>query len=122
MADVTGPTSTLPGAHHKVPAGAMCDYHPDRPAVRRVQGETDSFGSEMIDWCEECYKQYLEHKEQDSIGICYHCKGLTPLFPWRDYEEGSCGPVYHLCAPCKSAQTKRENEELADCLSDRIDY
>ena len=48
MADVTGPISSLPGSGHSVPDGAMCDEHPDRPAVARVQGETDSFGCEMI--------------------------------------------------------------------------
>jgi hypothetical protein len=53
MADVTGPISTLPGAVHRVPEGATCDEHPDRPAVLRVQGETDSFGSETIDYCQE---------------------------------------------------------------------
>jgi hypothetical protein len=52
MADVTGPISTLPGSsHHDVPDGMMCDDHPDRPAVTRLQGETDSFGSEMHDLC-----------------------------------------------------------------------
>lgn len=54
MGDVTGPVSTLPGAGHALPAGTMCDDHPDRPAVARIQGETDSFGSELWDLCEEC--------------------------------------------------------------------
>lgn len=43
MADVIGPNSYLPGQKIKVPAGAMCDEHPDRPAVCRIVGETDSF-------------------------------------------------------------------------------
>lgn len=43
MGDVTGPISTLPGHRHKLPSGATCDDHPDRPAVARIQGETDSF-------------------------------------------------------------------------------
>lgn len=46
MAEVTGPTSYLPGHHCKLPPGTMCDEHPDRLAIARVQGETDSFGSE----------------------------------------------------------------------------
>ncbi len=41
MAEVTGPISSLPGAYHSLPKGTMCDEHPDRPAVARVQGETD---------------------------------------------------------------------------------
>ena len=52
MADVTGRISTLPGSGHKVPDGTMCDNHPDRLATHRVQGETDSFGSEMNDMCD----------------------------------------------------------------------
>ena len=40
MADVTGPISTLSGAHHPVPNGQMCDDHEDRPAIARIQGET----------------------------------------------------------------------------------
>jgi hypothetical protein len=44
MSDVTGPISSLPGSTHAAPTAGMCDDHPDRPAVARVQGETDSFG------------------------------------------------------------------------------
>ena len=54
MSDVTGPISTLPGCERAVDPGTMCDEHPDRPAVARVQGETDSFGSEQHDLCAEC--------------------------------------------------------------------
>lgn len=38
-----GPVSSMPGAASPVLAGETCDEHPDRPAVRRRQGETDSF-------------------------------------------------------------------------------
>lgn len=41
----------------------MCDDHPDRPATHRVQGETDSFGCEYIDWCQECHDKYLAERE-----------------------------------------------------------
>ena len=58
MGDVTGPISTLPGSRHDFPDGTMCDDHPDRKAVARVQGETDSFGSELIDMCQECLDEH----------------------------------------------------------------
>ena len=54
MADVTGPISSLPGKRHELPKGAKCDEHPERDAVARVQGETDSMGCEMLDLCQEC--------------------------------------------------------------------
>jgi len=106
MADVTGPISTLPNSGHHVPDGTMCDDHPDRPAVARIQGETDSFGSEMHDMCEECldeYSAYLrsEQAEEDSSGTCDWCKQFAKgLRPKRDPEEGMAGPVYYVCSPC----------------------
>ena len=62
MADISSSrVSTRSGSHHKVPEGATCDDHPDRPATHRVQGETDSFGCEYIDWCQECHDKYLAY-------------------------------------------------------------
>jgi len=43
----------------------MCDDHQDRPATHRIQGETDSFGCEYIDWCDECYTNYLKYLEDN---------------------------------------------------------
>ncbi|MER9768995.1 hypothetical protein NKJ09_23355 [Mesorhizobium sp. M0189] len=110
MADVTGPISTLPGASHDYPDGTMCDDHPDRPAVARIQGETDSFGSEMNDMCQECLDAYREEmKNADHSGVCDWCKQHMPrLRPRRDYEEGMAGRVYEVCDDC----IKRENDEL----------
>lgn len=120
MADVTGPISSLPNSHHTVPEGTMCDDHPDRPAVARVQGETDSFGSEMNDMCQECldnHKAYLASDEaaESRKGVCDWCKNTADdLRPKRDFEEGMSGRVYDVCGACVS----RQNEELADELDD----
>jgi len=110
MADVTGPISSLPGATHSLPEGATCDQHPDRPAVVRVQGETDSFGCEMIDMCEECRQVDLEEQRTaDTSGTCEWCKQHAPrLRNRRDYEEGMCGRVYQVCDAC----IQRENDDL----------
>lgn len=122
MADVTGPISSLPGSGHDCPDGMMCDDHPDRPAVVRLQGETDSFGSEMHDLCQECLDAYREEmKNADHSGTCEWCKQHKPhLRPQRDYEEGMAGRVYEVCDDC----IKRVNDEARaelDAYYDSVD-
>jgi hypothetical protein len=119
MADVTGPCSTLPGASHVVPDGMMCDDHPDRPATHRIQGETDSFGAELNDMCDECHTSFKEamvkYREESRHGTCDWCKNpASDLRDKRDYEEGLSGPVYRVCGGC----VRRENERLQDELDD----
>lgn len=109
MAEVTGPISTLPGRGHDVPDGQTCDQHPDRLAVSRIQGETDSFGAELNDMCQECLDEYRrEMAEADHSGKCDWCHEHKPrLSPRRDYEEGMYGRVYEVCDEC----IKRVNDE-----------
>lgn len=115
MTEVTGPISSLPGASHTVPDGMMCDDHPDRPAIARVQGETDSFGCELHDMCQECVDDYRAHLCSDEAqehrkGRCEWCKGhAEDLRDAKDYEEGMCGRIYRVCGAC----IKRVNEEAA---------
>lgn len=101
MAGYGGPVSTLPGALLELPPGSTCDNHPDRLATKRVQGETDSYGHESIDMCDECYSNY---KNETAIleGSCEHCGAFGPVVNARDPEEGSCGRVYRLCQGCKA--------------------
>ena len=114
MADVTGPIHTLPGAGHAVPDGMMCDDHPDRPATHRVQGETDSFGSEMYDMCDECFKEHKAHGVY-TPDECDWCKEpATDIRPTRDYEEGICGPVYYVCGTCRKRRDERVEQEMRD--------
>lgn len=112
MADITGPISTLAGALYGVPDGAKCDNHPKRKATHRLQGETDSFGCEMHDLCEQCYQRYRkEDREADRSGVCDWCKeAATDLRDRRDYDEGLYGPVYRVCGGC----VRRQNEELEE--------
>lgn len=108
MAEVTGPIGTLPGTGHCLPEGTMCDCHRDRPAVRRVQGPTDSFGSEMLDLCQEC----IDENNKPDVGRCDWCKKEDQVLqPARDYDEGQGGAVYDVCASCKDAQRKRLKRE-----------
>lgn len=116
MADVTGPISSMPGSLFSSPKGMRCDDHPDRPAVKRIQGETDSFGCEMIDVCQECLDKYRSEPE-DTSGRCDWCKqDVSVRVPTRDYEEGSCGPIYYACIACRKnyfAALREQNE--SDC-------
>ena len=105
MADVIGPNRYLPGQEIQVPEGMTCDEHDDRPATHRIVGETDSFGSELIDWCDECYEKYKKEKTEGDHGSgitsCDHCSASgVRTTTTRDPDEGSCGPVYYLCDGC----------------------
>lgn len=116
MADVTGPISTLSGAVHSVPDGQKCDEHPERDAVARVQGETDSFGCEMHDMCQECLDAERAWRNSPEAsewrkGTCEWCKNpADDLRDRRDYEEGNCGRVYRVCGAC----VKKDNEYWAE--------
>jgi len=131
MADVTGPISTLRGARHKLPDGQMCDDHPDRPAVARIQGETDSFGSEMNDLCQECLHRYRDWQNSPEAaearsGRCEWCKSeVTDLRDARDFDEGLSGRVYRICGACIKKQNERlaeEADEFDDGVWDDDDY
>lgn len=117
MADVTGPISTLAGTTRDVPDGMMCDNHPDQPAVVRVQGETDSFGCEMEDICQQCVDERKAYRCSEAgqaeelewrTGACEWCRNhVTDLRDARDYDEGMNGRVYRVCGAC----IKRVNDE-----------
>lgn len=115
MADVSGPVRTLPGSRSAVPEGMMCDAHPDKPAVCRVRGETDSFGAEFLDLCQECLDELAQNEASSRSGRCDWCGCEAPdLRPRRDFEEGMCGRVYNVCGAC----VRRENEQLRAELDD----
>jgi len=114
MADVIGPNSFLPGQVLSTTATAMCDDHPDRPAYKRIVGETDSFGSELIDLCQECYTAHINHVPEPICGNCAWCKKHSDnLKPTRDFEEGLHGPVYDVCPGCRQRQNDDAAAELA---------
>ena len=94
----------------------MCDQHPDRLAVVRLQGETDSFGAELNDMCTECRDAYREYlRTADTSGVCDWCKAHKPkLRPRRDIDEGSHGRVYDVCDDCIDKENQRLAEELAE--------
>ena len=112
MADVRGPGG-LPGQTSCTPKGIQCDDCSE-PATVRVQGETDSFGSEQHDLCDACARKMREECT-DSSGCCDWCKQEVAERVWtRDFEEGMGGPVYHVCRPCRQRQEERALEDLDD--------
>lgn len=130
MADVIGPCTTLPGTFHAFKLVTLCDEHPDRPAVSRVQGETDSFGAELIDMCQECLAHYREQlsDNRNLLEQCDWCKNQsTGLCDRRDFEEGTHGRVYRVCDGCVDKENTRlkDDDEFnwhSDDWDDRDDY
>lgn len=121
MSEVTGPIRSLPGTVHDLPQGQMCDVHPDRPAVARIQGETDSMGCELMDCCQECAAEIRDYARSAEAGTskCDWCKkDATDLRDRRDYEEGMNGPVYRVCGACR----KRRDDEDAAYLAQFDDF
>ena len=114
MADVTGPINSLPGSVRRVPEGMNCDNGCGRKAEVRVQGETDLFGSEMIDLCRPCADQEREiNRKAREHGFCDWCsKDNVAVSVMRDIDEGMCGPVYHVCAGCRGPYDEAIRREL----------
>lgn len=108
----SGPVSSMPGSVHSAPTDAACVDHEDRPAIHRVQGETDSFGCEYHDLCQECYDAHKAARAaqlaEHAVGTCDWCSNhVTDLRDARDYDEGMAGPLYRVCGAC----IKRRNDE-----------
>lgn len=102
MADVIGPNRYLPGQQLKAVPGVMCDEHPDRVSVARIVGETDSWGSELMDVCQECLDEINKEKETRISDHCeiHNGRGTNVTF-FRDPEEGFYGRVYTACEACR---------------------
>lgn len=110
-----GPVSSLPGSFHDLPEGTMCETHEDTLAVKRIQGETDSFGAEYVCMCQACYDEYQAYVEAKRASPCYcdWCKQMkTGVAPTRDYDEGMAGPVYQVCSDCRVRATEEAEEEI----------
>ena len=114
MAHVTGAISTLPGSARAVPEGQMCDDCGNKTATHRIQGETDSFGAEWHDLCDECNEVDRERRRQPIAGDCDWCKRHSDsLITTRDSDEGAHGPIYEVCQKCYDRQMKALEAELA---------
>lgn len=129
MSDISnGPVSSRPNSRHKVPDGATCDnayelHQEERPAVVRRQGETDSFGCEYEDLCQECddRMQAEVEAERSAPKYCDWCKDVkSNVRPQRDFDEGLAGRLYDVCQGCRDRERARlaEDQETFDELDD----
>jgi hypothetical protein len=107
----------MPYSRHDLPEGTMCDQHPKRKAVARIQGETDSFGCEYNDVCKQCLKEIQDYRNsaEARTGECEWChKQATDLRDRRDYDEGMAGRLYRVCGACVQRQNEEAEEELRE--------
>jgi len=108
-----GPVCTMPGSSIPAPLNAVCDTHPDRPASKRVQGETDSFGCEYHHLCVDCVASLQAHAAAYRQGRCDWCGTFAEdLRNRRDYDEGMTGRIYRVCGSCvKKERAAIDNDQ-----------
>ena len=124
MAAGIGPNHYVTGQVLRCPYGQACDKHEERLAEVRVVGETDSFGSELVDMCQECFQDYLRDKRdaQDELVRCQLCGSVTDTCKaWRDPEEGISGRHYMACQTCRHERERAFAEALSDAGEDDDD-
>lgn len=109
--------------------GTKCYTHPERDATHRICTESDSFGSEYHNMCDECHEDYKKAKAEreadpEQWETC-KCGNREPrLISYRDMDEGMHGPVYEHCSVCHEKWNKRiaEEEAFYDQDDDYDDY
>lgn len=109
MSSCIGPNKYLPGEHIKCDPGHVCDCEGcGLPAKHAIVGETDSFGSEILHFCEAHYQQFtveLAQEKEENPPECEFCKSTERVAFTRDPSEGMSGPLYELCAKCRRILT-----------------
>lgn len=105
---------SLPGHTVKdLDGSTVCFFCQERPAVVRVQGETDSFGAEYNDLCMECRSSSaIDDHQSRQNQPCDWCGKPGNLVYRRDVDEGMGGPVYRVCGPCVKRDNQKIEEEL----------
>lgn len=110
-----GRVSSLPGSKFTPEENTVCDTHENRAAVVKIQGETDSFGAEYLYLCQECLDEYNKASAIEVENMCDWCKTTTTdCQPYRDFEEGSSGPVYTVCKACRQKHIRQLREDWSD--------
>ena len=111
--------SYLPGQELKVLKSDICEEGDcyDK-AVLKIVGEVDSFGYETFCMCEkhaDAYKKSLEDSSDEEQSCDWCRKMSTTVDFYRDWEEGSNGPVYEVCESCR-----RKNAATHDDFDDEF--
>lgn len=121
MSDVIrGLVQTPPGTSFYPPPGKRCDKHSDRLAVARIQSETDAFGAEMVDCCQECAIALQSALHAPKAVQCDRCD--TPqldCMSWRNPDEGVAGRVYMVCSECRKAFSVAAREETPETTAEQ---
>jgi len=112
MANVIGPNNRLPWNSYRIEPGDTCETHPERVSVYAMVGETDSYGSEIIHFCQECNDKRLaenslkgpDYVTPGEVSYCEFCKNSfegilgEKVKPFRPWDEPSM--VRYGCVSC----------------------
>lgn len=103
----------LPGARRKIlgPNNTPCEKPGcSNCATVSLCTESDSFGDEWTDLCDE----HLPDPNAKDVGDCDHCEAQdVELTPTRDPEEIH-GPVSYVCPTCLSRHREYVNSLMAE--------
>lgn len=90
----------------------------EAPATVEVMGERDSFGFEILHFCEGCYPAFvamLDAKEEaDKIGECQWCH--MPATDRREFGgyEAEDWESWLVCGDCRQIDRERMQQDLDD--------
>jgi len=71
-------------------------------ATHSLCTESDSFGSEYTYLCDKHIADIRTKSNKPKVGCCQFCNTAgVEVSPFRDPDEGSHGPVYNACSPCR---------------------
>lgn len=120
-------TAPLPGHVRLIRAGDECPCQYDEckeAATHEYLTEADSMGEEWLPLCSSHLEQFKKDVAEagDVIATCDWCKAEgVAVAPFRDFEEGSHGPVYDVCEVCRGKSIDRAND-FANEPTDDDDY
>lgn len=74
----------------------------EKSATKGIIGECDSFGYEVLWYCEEHYRvKRSTLRSGAGAGCCDWCGSYSDTLVYRrDVDEGSSGRVYEICQNC----------------------
>lgn len=108
----------LPGHVREIRSGDDCPCQYDEckdAATHEYCTEADGMGAEWLPLCNAHLEQFKKDVEAGgpTIDTCDWCKAHdVEIFPFRDWEEGSNGPVYDVCNACIRKSNDYAHEEL----------
>lgn len=120
-------TAPLPGHVRLIRVGDECPCQYDEckeQATHEYCTAADSMGEEWLPLCSNHLEQWQKDVAEagDVIATCDWCKAEgVVVAPFRDFEEGTHGPVYDVCEVCRGKSIDRAND-FANESTDDGDY